>query len=229
MIAAISALTILGILGVVAYFIMPKAEAPPPQLAQTYFVNTLSQSDFESEVGMEWAPFGPLDVQAKQGLRPLLTDLTSDFQGGGVFYDKTLAADAAFAIEAAIVLPRASDDVAVEVFVSDDPNFTGSSATSARELAFLARNGSASVILPGGRVEGSPTKLPVSRTPINVRVTISGDEASVEMNAKKLWAGKHNLDATKHRLAGVRFLAREGKDNAAPVVQSVRILAPQKQ
>ena len=35
---------------------------------------------------MEWAAFGSLGVQAQRGLQPVLTDLSPDYHGGGVFY-----------------------------------------------------------------------------------------------------------------------------------------------
>jgi hypothetical protein len=230
MIAIVSAVALIGIISAIVTLTGPRKAPPAPQLSQTYFLNTLSQSDFETELGMEWAPFGPLGLQARDGLRPVLNNLSADFHGGGVFYDKMLSGDAVFAIEATILMPRTSAHLGVEVFISDDPNFTGPAATSEHELAFLARGAEASVILPGGRVEGAPIKLTGSRTPMNVRLTISGSDASVEMNSKKLWSGRHNLDPTKHRLAGVRFLARSGAGDiaASPVVQSVRVLTPQK-
>ena len=230
LIAAISAAAILGILAAVAFFIIPKSPDPQPPLAQTYFVNTLTHSDFEGELGMEWAAFGSLGVQAQRGLQPVLINLAPEYHGGGVIYEKTLPPDAPFAVEATIQLPKPSEHLAVQVFVSDDPNFTGKSATSEHELAWLARSGESSVILPGGRVEGQPVKLPAGKLPLTVRITVSGAEASVEMNSKKLWSGRHNLDASKPRLVGVRFLARAGVDDKSPppIVQSVRVLVPQK-
>src|SRR6266704_405796 len=78
LIAAVSAAAILGILAIVAFLIIPRNEQPAPadQLGQTYFVNTRSSSDFQqSDLGSEWIPFGPLAVEAKSGLRPVLATL----------------------------------------------------------------------------------------------------------------------------------------------------------
>jgi len=54
-------------------------------------------------------------------------------------------------------------------------------------------------------------------------------DAAVEMNGRKLWSGPNQLDPKKPRMIGVRFL-RQGKmeAKALPVVESLRVLVPQK-
>jgi hypothetical protein len=126
---------------------------------------------------------------------------------------------------------KPDDDLAVELFMSDDPNFTGASATSERELALLLRGAAASVVLPGGHVEVQPARIAPTGRAMTVRILISGADGSVEVSGRKIWSGQHHLDPTRHRLAGIRFLARSGADEKGPppVVLGVRVLTPQKQ
>lgn len=238
LVAAVSALTILGILAVIAYLVVPRDATQPPakNLAETYFVTPVAQSGFETELGSDWTAFGALALEAKAGLRPVLRDLPSESRGGGAVSQRTLAPEQPFAVEATVRVPRADANLAVQVFVGDDPNFTGDSATSDRELLFNAVAGEASVVLPGGRIETQGARLAL-RAPLAVRVTINRAEAAVELNGKKLWSGPNPLDPTKPRLAGVRFLARSAAgpatapaaDRDRPVVESIRVLVPQKQ
>ena len=228
-IVAVSALVILGILAVVAYFVMSRGQtASPVDLSQTYFVNTLSQSSFESELGMDWASFGSLRIVAHDGLRPAAQELSDSFHGGGVFYEREQAASDAFSMQATIVLNKPSDDAAVGVFVTDDPNFTGDSATSAHELVCLLRGSEASVVLPGGHVQRQGVHVAGGKKSIEVHVNVNRDQALVEIDGRKVWSGASGLDPNKSRLAGVRFLARAGKNVEMPVVQSVRVMIPGK-
>jgi hypothetical protein len=50
------------------------------------------------------------------------------------------------------------------------------------------------------------------------------------MNGRKLWSGPNKLDPAKPRTVGVRFLTQGAVDGKAlPVVESLRVLVPQKQ
>src|SRR5687768_12556755 len=58
LIAAVTALVILSVLAIVTYFVMPRQDKrSPAELSETYFVNTLSSSRFDGELGMEWSAF----------------------------------------------------------------------------------------------------------------------------------------------------------------------------
>jgi hypothetical protein len=230
LIAAASALVILLVLAVVVYLVMPAGTKPAggdETLSQIYFVNPVTSNTFETQIGMEWGMFGSLAVQAKDGLRPLLENLTSDFHGGGVVWEQSMPGDEPFAVEATVRLPRSSDDVAVQLFVTDDADFTGDSATSPHELVWLARGGEASVVLPNGRVAGEGMKLK-ERGAVDVRIAIARGRAAVDVNSKRLWEGDNQLDPIKPRMLGVRFLARKGDEKDRPVVSSLRVLTPQK-
>jgi hypothetical protein len=233
LIAAVSAAAILGILAVVAYLIVPRSEEKPAteELARTYFVNIRAASNFDNDLGVEWSAFGPLAVQARSGLRPVLGALDpTTFRGGGITYQRTFDPDQPFAIEATLRLAKPSDDIVVQVFVADDRNFGQESATSPHELVWSLRGADASVVLPDGTVAAQAPKTRPGQATAELRLTINRSEAQIESNGRRIWTGKNQLDPAKPRLAGVRFLAR-GKvtDKDVPVVESVRVLVPQKQ
>jgi hypothetical protein len=232
LIAAASALVILLVLAIVVYFVMPAGSRPlggGEELSQVYFVNPITANTFDSEVGMEWGMFGSLPVQARDGLRPLLDNRAPDFRGGGVIWQQTIPPEQPFALEARVKLPKSTDDLAVQLFVTDDANFTGDSATSPHEMVWLARGGEASVVLPNGRVDGQSVKLK-DRATADVRIAVARDRAAVDLNGKRLWDGPHQLDESKPRMLGIRFLARAGSNDEKdrPLVSSLRVLVPQK-
>jgi hypothetical protein len=231
-IAAVSALVILGVLALVAFFVIPRAGSELPQdLSQTYFVATRAQTDFESDLGMEWVSFGPVPVTARDGLRPTPGDDTppgEGFRGGGVRYERSFAPAEPFAVEASIRHLKSSDDLVVQLFVADDPNLGGDTATSPHELVWSLRGGQASVVLPDGSVEVRDAAVRAGPV-VEARIAVNKTEAAVEMNGKRLWTGPNKLDGSRPRIAGVRFLTRgpsDGKDRA--VIESVKVLVPQK-
>ena len=67
LIAAISALVILGILAIIAYFAISRGQtSAAPDLSQTYFVTPISQLTFGSDLGTDWSTFGTLSVDADE-------------------------------------------------------------------------------------------------------------------------------------------------------------------
>lgn len=225
-IVALSAVVILGILAIVAFFVMPHGQGDaPPQLSQTYFVNTVSQSNFENELPSDWLPFGKLGTHTQAGLQPLTTALGETYHGGGIYCQQAIAPGDAFSMQATVQIPP-TDDFAVGIFVTSNLNFTGDGATTEQELVCLLKNGEASVVLPGGRVQKQGVRIRNAST--DVQVNIAGNQAAVVIDGKTIWTGESGLDATKPRNAGVRFLAKAGKTTQLPVVKSVRVMTPQK-
>jgi hypothetical protein len=233
LIAAVSALVILGVLGIVAWLILPRGAATPQpgtDLAQTYFVNRVEDQTFASGLGADWGTFGKLPVEARGGLRPTPTsDASPTFLGGGAAYRRTFEANQPFAVEASVKLPRASDDVVVQLFVTDNPKFDGESATTPHELVWLLRGGSASVALPDGAIESAPSARVRDGQRVEIRITANKTDAAVEMNGRRLWSGPIRLDPSKPRTIGVRFLSQgKPEPKSLPVVESVRVFVPQK-
>jgi hypothetical protein len=233
-IAGASAVVILAVVAVVVYFALPRSSSSESgaggALSQTYFTVTRAQTRFESQLGTDWKPFGPLEVHASDGLRPSLdapATAPSEYHGGGVTYSHEMPAGQAFAIETTLRAPRGSDDLIAQVFVSDDGRFSGDRATTPHELVWLVRQGEASVALPDGTIVSQGTKVPPGRS-VEVRIAINRTQASVEMNGKRLWSGASQLAVDRPRVIGIRFLARgKAAQKDAPVVESVRVLTPQ--
>jgi hypothetical protein len=234
LIAAISALVILGVLAIVAWLIIPSTEVRQQQqagdLSQTYFVNRIVDASFDTGLGTDWNAFGKLPVDAKTGLRPAPAagETAHSFLGGGVTHRRTIEANQPFAVEATVRIPKPTDDVIVQVFVTDSPTFTGDNAMTPREIAWLVRGTQASAATPDGAVEFADTPVRAGQR-INFRIAANQSDAAVEMNGRRLWSGPNQLDPKKPRTVGVRFLA-QGKidEKTAPVVESVRVLVPQK-
>lgn len=235
LIAAVSALVILGVLAIVAWLIVPSRDAQQQQgsdLSQTYFVDRIVDANFESGLGADWQPFGKLPVDAKGGLRAgaAPADAADNYTGGGVIHRRTIDAKQPFAVEAALKIPRPADAAIVQVFVTDSPTFSGDNAMTPREIVWHARGKQATVATPDGAVELSDAAAVRPGQRINVRITANETQAAVEMNGRRLWSGPHKLDPTKPRTVGVRFLAQgQLEDKASPVVESIRVLVPQKQ
>jgi hypothetical protein len=235
LIAAISALVILGVLAIVAWLIIPSSDVRQQQqandLSQTYFVNRIVDASFDTGLGADWTAFGKVPLEAKDGIRPGAppAEAAASFLGGGAVHRRAIEANQPFAVETSIKIGKPSDDVIVQVFVTDSPTFTGDNAMTPRELAWLVRGTQASVATPDGAVEFSDAPIRAGQR-IAVRITANQFDAAVEMNGKKLWSGPTQLDPKKPRTVGVRFL-RQGKvdEKALPVVESVRVLVPQKQ
>jgi hypothetical protein len=246
LIAALSAAVILGILAIVAWLVVPRAAddtattGGADDLAQTYFVNTLASSNFDGDggdgIGAEFTTFGPLDVETRSGLRPVLERLADakTFRGGGVVYARDLPADQPCAIDATVRMVRPADDPVVQVFVADERNFSADSATAARELVWQARGVDTSVYLPDGKVAANGPKMRpgtgAGGQSLDVRISVNRRQATVEVNGRRIWSGASQLDPTKPRVLGIRFLAgAAAKPADAPAVESVRVLTPQKQ
>jgi len=236
LIAAVSALVILSVLAMVVWIIVPTRETrqqqPGSDLAQTYFVDRIVDATFANRLGDDWTLFGKLPIETKNGLRPRAAADSTDatYTGGGVFHKRTIDAKQPFAVEATLRIPKPADAGVVQVFVTDTPTFSGDNAMTPRELVWHVRGGQATVATPDGAVELSDGANIRPGQRINVRITANQSDAAVEMNGRKLWSGPHKLDPAKPRAVGVRFLT-QGKvdEKAAPAVESMRVLLPQKQ
>jgi hypothetical protein len=242
LIAALSAAVILGILAVVAWLVVPRTDETAGggggagDLSQTYFVNTVASATFDGDGGdasADFTPFGPLDVETRAGLRPVLQGLDPrTFRGGGVVYQRDLPADQPCAIDVAVRISKPVDDPVVQVFVADDRAIASPSATAAHELVWQVRGSETSVYLPDGKVAATGPKVRAAGQSLDVRISVKGSQASVETNGRRVWSGASQLDVGKPRVLGVRFLAGGGATTRpadAPLVESIRVLTAQKQ
>ncbi len=241
-IAGISALVIVAVVAVVAFLVWPRPRGgdpgATPRLDRTYFVTTVESATFTNSISPQWQTFGNLTLMADRGLRPMMPsggNAGPEFKGGGIYWDRPLAAEQAFSVEVAVEVTRPLKDVpsapVVQVFVTDERNFEGSSATSPHELVWTLQDSEGNVVLPDGRLAGTPARLSDvgdgGKQTVDVRIVVNSREAMVEVNQLKAWSGPHQLDPGKPRTTGVRFLARSEDGPQRVTVQSVRVMEPQ--
>jgi len=242
-IAIISAAVILGIIAIIGYFVLHGGEAgrsPIEELGNTYFITTQSASTFENSIPADWSRIGAVVLEAKNGLHPDKGE-GNVFKGGGIVGVSAMPADQAFAVDVDLQINRLTDDVIAQVFVTDDRNFNPERGTSGHELVWLIQKtdnvrpatpgkeewiASESVVLPNGRVEGTQSAHIASRQLVNVRIMVNREAAIIESGGQRQWAGAHQLDPSKLRYVGVRFLKRGSNNRESIDVESVRVLKP---
>jgi hypothetical protein len=192
-----------------------------------------------------------LDGATSFGLGFSVADLGRDYAGAAVVYDKPLDIAAGVAVEADLVLslPEVSAETAadgdwvVQLFVSSDLPTDPQRGTGGAEISVSV-----------GKPVGSPSDLPAGHsaaavTPllmvspgdgnlarltaetrytagtVGLRLKVLGQHASVEVNGREVWAGKHSLTAATGHYAGVRLLGRGQVGRSGLVVQQMRILS----
>ena len=232
-IALISALVLVGVISVIAYFVWPKsgdgntAPAAARTLANTYFVTTAESISFDDSIGQNWMTFGSLGLMADNGLRPVINQSSDQFRGGGIYWDRPIPADQPFAVEGSIAIPRSTPAAIVQFFVTDQKDFAGKSATSSHELALSLKNGEVNLIMPDGRVAGQSLRLKNQKQTLDVRIAMDQENVLVEANHQRIYEDKHGLEA-KSRTVGMRFVARGGFDSSdSPRIDSIRIMEPE--
>ena len=232
-IAVLSLLTVVAILAVGGYFFFtsstPQPDSAPAQdLTRVYFVNTVASTMLDDGPGAGWRSFGPLplDASPKRGVRPGASPDPANFAGGGILWDKPVDPAEPVAMEAVVRVPKAGQDVIVQAFVTDEPNFDNASATSSHELVWLLRDGQASVVLPDGRVAGEAAKLRDNQQRLEVRLMLDRTRALIDAADQRVFDGPHGLDPSKPRYLGVRLLAKGAapeEEEAPAVIESIRI------
>jgi hypothetical protein len=60
---------------------------------------------------------------------------------------------------------------------------------------------------------------------VRLRLKVLGQYASVEVNGREVWAGKHALNAASDHYAGVRLLGKGPVGTSGVVVQQMRVLS----
>ena len=245
-VAIVSALLVVGALAGLAYYLVPRSPSVSnnpstntpgiERLASLYMVDTVSTVTFDSsEQPAGWRPIGSMRLTFARGMKPALAPAGSSAAApmtqpaaGGIVWGQPLDSASAFAIETTLRLPRASDELVPEVVVAEQGPLDRDSATAARELVWLLRDGTWSLVLPGGDV----VEIPAARRrdlgqQVIVRLTFDRSQAILELNGVRAWAGEHKLATDKPRFAALRFLKR-GPERAAETIafQSVRLQRP---
>jgi hypothetical protein len=229
-------LAILGVAGIVIVVAVVvgliirnagNAEAPS-DLANMQFLQTLVGGDFAEDIPQDWRTFGlePLISERGQALRASWKKDAADFVGGGIVLRRGLAPGEAFMVDATVrVKGRINNDLAVQVFVTDQPDFERSArASTPHELVVYLSGGQWSAADASGKLSDRSVK---ARDVNHIVVKLDAEQALVEADGQVLFSGKHGLSKDRARYPGVRFLTRgpeRGGDDVT--VPMVRVLKP---
>lgn len=232
-IAVVAAAAILTILVIVAVILStnPNPSPTPQDLATTYFGTAIVSGDFSQNIPVEWRKFGvepvisPRDKVLRGGLA---AENTKDYRGGGLVTASPIDPAQSFAVEATLRVQRASSDVDLFIFVSEDASFANNpAAVSPREFVVDLINGQLSVFGPDATLKGKQATLTPSRDPIHLLIKVDRHNTIIELDGKRLYEGPHGLSSQKPRYPGLRFLTRGSEQSLNDVVvQSVRVLTP---
>jgi len=207
---------------------------PPPQptaneLANTLFSQTIVSTDFTQSQGIppEWRTFGipPAIASRERGLRAGTQKEDPEYRGGGIYAARGLPPSQTFAFEATIRQGRPSEQVLVQLFITDTPDFQKNpKATTPHELTCYVLGGSVNVAKPDGSIEGSGIK---AKEINHIRIKLDKQFVIIESEGQTLYSGPHDLSPTQARYPGLRFLVKSSDKPVEDVtVQSVRILKP---
>jgi hypothetical protein len=227
LVAVIGAIVVLGVLGLIGYWLLHSGNATPAEdLSNTYFGTTIAATNFDGPLPSQWQTIGPLALDTGKGLRPapgpVIKLPSPDYVGGGVALTTGIPFDQPFAIEATIRFGHVSDDVIPQLFVTDQPDYSPDRATSPHELVWLVREGKSQIVLPDGQITGATAKITDGQT-ITVRIIVGQQTAQVVSGGNTQWTGQNQL-AARPRYAGIRFLRRGSDKRDAVVVGGVKVL-----
>ncbi len=224
LIAMAAGVVLVVVLGCVGYVLLRGTNPPATNLADLYFGARVFSSSFNGTLPPEWNTFGALPVNFQNGLRP--EEGGEEYRGGGIVSAAPIPPRQPVALEVALRMPRLDDKVIVQVFVTDQPEFSEERATSAHELVWWVQSARPQVVLPSGRIGATGEKIKAGSETQIVRIALDRDNAVIDHAGQQLWSGSHQLDPDKPRHVGVRFLRRGADKGEFVVVQSVRLLRP---
>lgn len=226
LIAGVSAVVIVAVIGLLAYLVVP-ADKPSPgvdQLTSTYFSSPLQTLRFDEPLGSDWKQIGSMPLDLTKGLRSGPTTAKPPV-GGGIYWTTPLPAEQPVAFEATLRINRPTEDVTVQLFVTDKPDFSADRGSSSHELVWQHKGSTAQVFLPNGLSQGLVERQKDSRDK-TVRIVFNRDVALIDMNGKRLWAGGHDLATDQPRYVGIRLIRTAGDKADAVVVTGLRLLKP---
>ena len=233
--AVVSVLVIMVVIGYVAYQVVSKsagAQGAVAELENAYFPTKLLSDRFDAGMPIGWKEVGGLKLEAgKTGLKPASGAsaasgaTASGAAGGALVSTQAVPSDQPFALEVELKPGKPTEDLIVQVFVATESDFSSDKSTSSNELVWLMQGGRQKV------VRGSDNKTlfegarpePANGKPVTVRVAVNKEFAVVWANGQKVYADTNGL-AAKPRSVGVRFLRVDGSKLVDPtLVQSVSV------
>jgi hypothetical protein len=234
LIALIAGVLLLGTVAMFAYLLLASESHSGVQseaidaLSAKLLGNVVASISMGSIPSPDWKLIGTLPVNFTGGMHPKPTTAKShDIAAAGLVWQTPMPAETAFEVEATLKVSRSTDDLLPEVAISDSDDFSDENATSSHELVWLLQSGQGKVVLPSGRMDAQSQLSNGIHNPLTVRVRIDQQDAIVEMDGKRIWAGTNGLDGQKPRFIAVRLL-RRGRDKQDPIAfQSVRVLTGQ--
>jgi hypothetical protein len=227
-IAIVSAAVMLGVLLLIGYLLWTGGDASGPSGGSPLLPNTIASIDFSRPSLTGWQSIGALNVDISRNLLRVAPSTNPAATGTGLVWNSQIAADEPFSVTAAARILRADNDLILQVFVTDDPDFSEENGTTPHELVCLLKAGQAQAILPSGRVEAQVNLAGEYRGMVPMRVTLDRDQAVIEVAGRAVWSGLHGLDPLKPRFAGIRFLKGSAQAADGAAFQSVRINTRQK-
>jgi hypothetical protein len=252
LLALIGAGVILAVIVVVAVVLF--RSAPPvdngggkgvEQLKGLFFNQEVASVDFAEDDSVEpdFKTVGELPLKIRdRELRPGTTqpstnDPRREYRAGAMVTARSLPANQPFLLDARLKIEKVSDNLIPQVFVSEGP-VDAEKGTSARELAWLLREGQPRVALPDGSVKTSPDRGPALKgaQTLEVKVIMDRETAIVSMVEgadsskagveRRIYEGPHKLSGDGPRYVGVRFLRKTGGPEERAGVERMSVLKP---
>ena len=226
-IAALSAIIIIGVAGLVVYEVYPRTTHSDStqalnDLAATFLPTELSTTTFDgAAVPAGWRQIGSLPIVTSSGLKAGdATIPANDYAGGGIVLAVAAPAGKPVALQASVKVEKAGDNLIPQLFVSTDSQFSTDRATSSQEVVWQLQGNRQKVVVNGNVMQELALD---SQSAHIVRLVLKNDLAVVECDGKRIWAGNSQL-GDKPRFLGVRFI-RTGKSAGGDVaIQSVKVL-----
>ena len=230
-VAAIGIIAIVTIVTIIWYH--GPVTGNPTDLGSIVFAQTAISTDFiqTQAIPPEWRSFGSAPAISTRGRGLAAPHITAgpsddkDYRGGGIYSASGLPPTQTFAFEAVVKQFKVSDNVAVQIFITDRPDFDQNpKASSPHELVCYILNGTISIAKPDGSIQGSGSK---AKDTNHIQIKLDRQFVLIENDGQTLYSGPHDLAPDKARYPGVRFLVKPSdKPLEDLTVPSVRILKP---
>ena len=232
LVAAAAVITIIIIVAIIWYRGGPP-QPNPNDLGSIVFAQTTLSTDFTQTPAIppEWRTFGlpPVIASRSRGLGAARVIAApsddKDYRGGGVYSASGTVPAQTFAFEAVVKQNKVTENVAVQIFITDTPDFDKNpKASTPHELVCYVLKGTINIAKPDGSSPGTGAK---AKDLNHIQIKLDKQFVLIENDGQTLYSGTHDLSPDKARYAGVRFLAKPSdKPLEDLTVPSVRILKP---
>lgn len=222
LIAGASVVAILGVLGLVAFFLgrgpgqtgTHKDELLPALFPQVLLNSTFGGDDLSDELVLA----GSVVIEAR-GVRPGPAEGTAgSYVSSTVAPRKPVPSGHRFEVEADIQAPSGGGNVITQLFIHDGIT-ADEAAHRSNELSWVLQGGEQK-IRRGDQTE-TTAPVPAARE-LTVRIVIGHKSAAVYANKELIWTGEHGLSEGP-KMPGIRFLRPAGDTGEVPVVKALRI------